>query len=489
MTFERKIRHALAWMRAAAFADGLARGAVVGAALLLGAVLVAKLAVPRTPWLWALGLAAGASVLWALALYALNRPRLEHAALRLDEAHSLKERFITALHALRSDHEFRDLILADAERHAPSVTPRRAAQPRVRRPLTGAAALLGAAGLAFVLLPDMDILGRKAVAAAREQATVAVAQEARKLDELQKKLTEPRKDAALPEETTRLAKDIADLQKQFAQQHAPGARDAMAKLSTLAEKVEREKEALRKRADATPKSADTKPQEGGGMTSRLERALRRGDLEMAKAELGRLQERAGAPGTSATQTANLGAELKKLAESVEGQQELSAALADAGDALAKADAAAAKPGFDRAKAALSVLDKLQAEAAKLDAALGEIEKSKAELAAAASKESAAGADKGGLKSGGGACKSCGDSSCNGSCQSKSGGKGDTDKPGSGDKKEGQPGREGSGQDASSKFEVGSGRRGGSGQGESAEGAEAAASADGGQGQEAAAQGQ
>lgn len=400
MSFERKIRQALAWMRLAVLANGMAAGLVLAAGLFLLAIILSKLALLPLDWRYLLpALLAGALAVTA-AQYLRRRPDPVRAALALDEAYGLQERFISAWHARRMESEFRAAILADAERHASRVEARRVARWRIGRPLLTALVLAAAALALHHFAPVTDPFGLRSRAAAAAVEKQAVAAEAKKLSELQKKIAEIPRELHSPE-TRRVTEDLAALQKQFAEGHAPTARDAMARLSSLADRIDQQKKALREKSQTGVGGREEEPQQTApsrSLTADLERALRRGDLERARAELDRLEEKAGAVGRSAADNAKMGAELTSLAGAIEGQPELSEGLTQAGDGLQQQDAAGTRAGFEKARAALKSIAAAQEEMKALERTLEELEASKARLAAAANGEGAYDPTSGGEKS-------------------------------------------------------------------------------------------
>jgi hypothetical protein len=417
MVFERKIRQALLWMQLAAFARALASGAVAVAVVLLGTVVAAKLILPHPDWqaAWLAGAAAGAVVCaWA---FLRRRTTPASAALALDELYHLNERMVTALHARTSDHPFREAILADAEEHCRSVVPRKVARANLRSPLLAALGVGIVAASTHWFAPGADLLGHKSRLQAQETVKKAVAVEARKLEALEKKFADGRTSGTELQTSKRIAEDIAELRRELSAAQAPDARETMARLSSLAEKIGEEKERLKKEAD-TGQGVKALTSESDRETRRLERALRRGDMEMAKAELARLGQQAAMQGESTSAPARLGTELQQLAGAVAGQEKLSRALAETGSALAARNPEAAKAGFEDAQKALGDIAAMQTEMQKLDEALTQIEKSKSDLAQAANGE--------GTSPGSGGESQSGESKAGGS---EAGSRGD--KPGSG----------------------------------------------------------
>lgn len=435
MTFERKIRRAHAWMHAATLAEALARGAVAAALVMFAAAVLARVALPGMPWRWIAAAAAGAAAAPAALHYARRFPSRRQAAMRLDAAHGLDERLVTALHAHEMDPAFASLILADAERHAARLNPRAAASAHLRAPLAGAAAFGCAALAAFWLLPDMDLLGHREATAVRDAARVAVSAEARHLDQLRKELAADPATTTPLEPSLKAAQEIAELQRQLSAPRDAGARDAMARLAAVSDRVAEQKKRLERMADTTGRTDGARSPEGSASTSRLERALRRGDLRTASEEVGRLASRAGQAADGSTETRRMAADLKGLAAAIDGQPQLSAALAAAADALAGDDKAAAAERFDDARKALQDIARAQEEAKRLDRALAELDKARERLSDAAAREARMGDRAEG-----------GDSTCQGSGgdpnDRKPGGKGEGDLAGSGPGKEGEPGREG-----------------------------------------------
>lgn len=463
MKFQKKIKSALWWMRAALVARGLAIGLFVAAGAVFIALVAAKLVLPTFSWPLVLWGAVAMTALVCIMIYFINRPTLARAAVRVDTMHGTRERFVTALHARKLEGRFRDAILADAERFAENINPRRTADWRVQRPAAGATLTACAAAGIFYFMPEMDLLRSKAQNQAKIATQQAVQQQAKKLDELEKKLAEPKKDGLPSEASKRVAKDIGELQRQFGKGQAPTARDAMAKLSSLSDKIKQEKEKLKEKSSAMVGDGKKAP-EPAKQTARLERALKRGDVADAKAELNRLQQQAAGNGRAAEDNQRLGNELSQLGESVEGQAKLSAGLKNAGGALGKPDVPASKAGFDEARAALDDIAAMQDEMQKLEQALTELENAKQQMASAAAKEGQSGES--GMLGESGSCQGLG-----GPKQAAKQGKGEGSQGGKGGDKEGtaggeQGGQQGSGgQQAGEKGEGEQGSQGGGQQGQ------------------------
>lgn len=380
MLFERKIASARRWMWYAALANGAAWGLVPGVCASLAAVLCAKLALPQlaAPWLWAppcCTLLIGA--LWSMARHHTTR---EVAALAIDARFGLKECFISALHASRAQHAFSPAIVAQAERVASAVSPRSIGTIRIRTPMLASVLVAVVAGAVLRYAPEGDVFGRKSALRALERSKVVVAATAPKLEAVKHMLTDTRS-GALPTTTVqRLAVDMDELRRQFGQAQPPGPRDALARLSSLADKIAVEKEQLRSGAVATVGKLPIAPER---QTARLERALRRGDTDAAREEIKRLAQKAAAASTAGTsETAELGRELASLGQAVDGQENLAASLARAGEALQRGEAANAGKALDDAAQSLTEMDRARQEIARSDEALDRLDASKRELAEA-----------------------------------------------------------------------------------------------------------
>lgn len=143
------------------FIDWLAASGLVLAALLLLTVFVeraAHVAVPAK----ALWVAVGLTVVVALVVAILHRPSEKAAAVAIDQRLDLKEKFSTALSVRHMNDPFAQAVVLDAEQTADRVQP--TGHFRLQFPRTGYATLSvgGVALLAFLLLPEMDLLGLKA---------------------------------------------------------------------------------------------------------------------------------------------------------------------------------------------------------------------------------------------------------------------------------------------------------------------------------------
>lgn len=383
MTFERQIRRARVWIGFAAACEGLVLGLVFAAALLFIALLASKLVVAHVSW--TLILIASAFIPVAVAIWRalLRWPRGSAAALAIDSSYGLKERFTTAWHMRGTHTPFANAILSDAERFAPGVRVLRITRPQVGRTAIYALLLVIAGAAIWKWLPERDLFGRKSALRAREVAAAAITKQVRDLASLQHNLEMHASGTTAPLEPSRkLAQDIADLQKQLEKPSPAGARDALAKLSSVADRVQQEKEKLERQ------SQQIKAGESGGnpqsSTDRLERALRHGDVAQAKAELERLKNQALGSGDAKTSEARqIGSDLSRTADSVGASDKLGKSLARAASSLQSGDAKGASASFNEAASALDEVAGMQEEARRLDAAMAQLERSKRELAAAA----------------------------------------------------------------------------------------------------------
>jgi hypothetical protein len=172
-------RHIAAVRRALAcrvLADSLGWSLAVVAAAALLAVILQRLLHISLPMglLWAgLALAVVAATVRTL----FKAPRSHEAAIAIDQALGLQERFSTALHVGQSTDPFAQAAVLDAVHAADSVNVR--GRFPLRFPRSGYyAAALALLALASTLLPPMDLFGRQAKLAARQQqlATVAAAE-------------------------------------------------------------------------------------------------------------------------------------------------------------------------------------------------------------------------------------------------------------------------------------------------------------------------
>ncbi len=157
------------------FLEWLATSGFVLAVLALLTILLQralKVGVP-VQTLWA---GIGLGVVAALALTIVNRPSREYAAVAIDEKLALKEKFSTALHVRQMADPFAQAVVRDAERTAETV--HLGGQFPLSMPRAGYGAVFVAvmAVLAFMFVPQMDLLGKEA----REQTKL---EEERKIAE------------------------------------------------------------------------------------------------------------------------------------------------------------------------------------------------------------------------------------------------------------------------------------------------------------------
>lgn len=394
MVHETKVTRARWWLALVGLLETLARAAVPAALIFLAAVALQKFIIHRMPWpaVWSV---AGTTLAASIAWFTIRRlPSRTDAAVQIDLRYALRERFLSALYAATTDHPFRSAILADAERFAPQVAVRRLASPRVARPVLLAAAVALGALAYWQWGPERDFLGHKARAKSREAADVAIAQQARRMAEVEKRLAAAGP-SLQPMTSSTLQADIEKLKRDFAAPDRRDARDALAKVSSLADRVEAERKRLE--AGAKPELTSNTLTAPDSPTGRLERALHRGDAARAKAEVKRLRDALGQAGRTPTDDRKLGQDLAALGESASSPETFGSALADAGKSLQAGHTDAARQALDRAADTLAQMASAQVQARALEAVAAELEQAKRELASAAN---AGAPDANGMQAGG-----------------------------------------------------------------------------------------
>lgn len=354
-----------------------------GLALCCLSLLTARaIGLPVVEW-WGLRIMPGAAVLVSLGLAWRRWPSLLSAALEADARLGTKERLTSSLQLEHVDGPMVAALHADARAHLaglhlPEAFPYTA--PRTLRYLAAPLVLLG---VGYLFLPELDLLG---LHAQQQEAKVRAETRRMQAERIKAAAIPLREPAVTPDAVAgETAAEIERIAAQVGGGELSG-KQAAAKLSNLAEQLEKQREALQPAA-AMPRLA----QNLAKLDAAREMAanLMNGKFGEAAAAARQLQEKLKKGELGAEERKKLAAELKATSEMLMGQEatnspELSEALADAAAQMmeaaemdAPADAADAPLALEDIASIMEQLDKLNAAMAQLtecqSAMLGESE--------------------------------------------------------------------------------------------------------------------
>jgi hypothetical protein len=293
-TVEKQINHARRRLTSNVFVQWLSVGVLAAGGLWALAIIIVRLfalSVPLGHGAWVAAIAAGA---FATAWTAAVRPSPLRAAVALDAAAGLKERLSTALLVQQSTDPFARAAVADAEKAASRLhVP---AHIRYRPPTVwpwSAAAVLAALILLW-FMPTVNLLARgrdkedlvpRSAVQAEQQAIKA------ELDDRLNKIKELARDNP---DLKNVTEDIQPLEMP----DTPGVtpedirREAVKRIDSVSEKLERELEATGENplAELKRRMSQLEQQGGDKATAKLSEALAGGDFEGAKQALQKLAD-------------------------------------------------------------------------------------------------------------------------------------------------------------------------------------------------------
>ncbi len=293
----------------------------------------------------------------------VSRPGLVDAALASDRALGLKERLTSSLELADRRGPMVAAVHADARRIVRGLNIAKRFPLAADRRHRWVYAPLLALGAAYMLFPEIDLLkheARQAEARARQEA-VAV-----KAERIQEELR-PLKEKALDAEAGALADLSADIEALAAdlERGRLTERQALAKLSNLAERLEERRGALAEQAAAPKLGSDLSR---SGMTRELARALQEGQLGAAAKKSREIADKLREGDLSERERKALQRELNALARALSGESsELSEALAKA-----LSEAAASLESGD-IEGTLSAMKNVELSLADLDSVLDQLE--------------------------------------------------------------------------------------------------------------------
>lgn len=352
------------WARAL---DGLAKGALIGAAWFLMAVIIYKLAPVPVTVLWGAGIAAGVCALAGLMVGGARKPNRLETARWIDERQQLKERLSTALELSGTGGaaEWKNLLVHDAATHAEALKPAELVPFRFPKLAHWAVLFLVlAAGLGFV--PEY----RTKAHLAEKKAQENVKEIGKELAALAKKELVARP-PALPA-TQKAMEQVNELGEKFGKQTLTRA-EALKDLANTAEQLQKQEKELEQ--NPVPKQLQQAAREPNNGASQSPSALQK--------QMDALQKEMGDAAAKSDKLDKLANDLQKLQQQAKGmtannskmsdqqKEQLAQSLAD----LAKqaAEEGASLEGLDDAINALKANNPEQF-AKDLEAATHDLEK-------------------------------------------------------------------------------------------------------------------
>lgn len=307
------------------------------AALVIGAALAAAVLAERAFGMhiltWYIGSAmAAAPAAVVLLLWFWRRPTPAQVALAIDERAALRERFSTALALATSGDPFAQAAVHEAHLKAEGLNIGRHFPITVTRRWAWAASAWAVAGLAFWLMPPLDLLGHEA-AAKRLAAEEARAKQA----EAEVKRTVAKAETIVRElNMAELAADLARLGEERPElASADMRREAIRKLGEVADRLQQA--AAGERGEATRTLQDLTKQlriPSQGLSRQMSLALARGRFSDAAKALQALRDKLAQKEMTPEQRAALEKDLANLARQLESlaarNKELEDALKQAG---------------------------------------------------------------------------------------------------------------------------------------------------------------
>jgi hypothetical protein len=359
-------------LNAGALGEGILAGVFFGALVGLGALMADRLFSYRLdPRIVGITIA---TVLVLSGMVRLARQWWDEydAAAKIDVHFGLKERLTTAYWLRDRDEPFASAVYRDAIAHATQIDPRSAAQMRVPRLAVLALIPLLLLGASALFVPRMDLLHheRRAIIKAEEQQTVS--REGQRLAQLQKQLDQLARERELVH-TRKAADELKRLTSEFTEK-TPDAKQAMAKLSSLTERLEQEREALAREREGARGRLDSSLR--FKIAGPLAQALAKGDHEKARQALAELQEKLKTGALSPEQIARLAEELAKMSKALADNPRLQEALLKASQGLDEQKLSEALQNLELSAEMLAQLRALAQDAENLEALIAALEEAK-----------------------------------------------------------------------------------------------------------------
>jgi hypothetical protein len=273
--------------------------------------------VDRVAWLGVplsvLGAAAlVAAGLAALVTGALRRPTALEAALAADAQARLKERLASALTLGEPANDMERALLADARARAETVRVEEAAPFAPPRETRWLAAPVALALLALLVLPQGDLFGRKARAAETAVSADLLKDQARRLDQKREALLERAKAQKLEE----APKAAAEMQKisELMKSGDSDKKEAMARISQLAESLKEQKEKLADKGEAARQAMNALSKSPSVGESPLEKLAREGKFGDAAQEIEKLRDKLARGDLSPAEQQQLKSALQRMGD-------------------------------------------------------------------------------------------------------------------------------------------------------------------------------
>jgi hypothetical protein len=314
--------------------------------------------------LWGIALAAAAA--WAF----WKRPSLDEAALAADLRLGLRERFTSSLQLASMEGEMVAALHRDAQRHLDRLDVRRDFRLSPS-PLTRWLVLpLVIFGVAYVLLPEMDLFGQRErilEAKVRQEARV---DEAKRLEAVARVLEKKPNDPLAPGDTT--AQELEKLAKAL-QRGELTEKQAMARVSKLSKKLANEREEMQSNKPKPTVDGDLNQLKNRSARD-MAKAIQQGDMKKAAEKMKEMQEKLKQGDLTEEQKKALSEDMKKLSEMMGGQksqlsQDMAKNLQNAGENLKAGDMDRALENMQAMEMSMEDLSSALDQMAKLDSAM------------------------------------------------------------------------------------------------------------------------
>lgn len=379
----------------------------------------------------------GVGILVATIAGIVNRPTLLRAALEADRQLDLKERLTTSLELEDASGPMVEALHADARRRIEEASLQGKFRMLATPAMRWAFAPLVALGLAYVFLPEFDLLKYEEKVAEAKERDEEIAVRVERL----KAAVQPLEDGA--EEAEVLAEMTAEVE-QVAEGLKTGAiteKQALAKLANIAQELQKHRDGL-EQGRPKPKTLDDK--EELGMASDLAAAIQEGRMDAAKKEMEKLKKKLEDGDLSAEEKKELAENLDSLAKKL-GQQDsaLSEALANsmaaAAEAMQSGDSEAMEAAMEAFELSAEDIESIQRQLEQLDSAMASLSEWQQDLLGPSEYCRVCGSKLAECENpGSGECENHGAGhECSGVCESHGNGKGNGNGPGMGGAGRGQ----------------------------------------------------
>ena len=322
---------------------------------------------PPEPVLIVLLAVAGAA---AFLLTYHQRPSFSMAALEVDRRLGLEERITSSLELSDADGEMVQALHRDAEIHSCNINTGKDFPVRMPRVTKWLAVAVVVYGLAYVLLPEFDVLGhRERVAKARELRETMTAR-ARKLEEAMrpiKELPESERHPSLTEDVKKVERIAEGLESGELSE-----KQALAKLTNMAKEIREEREKI---ASEMPVARPGMSKADLDKTKDLASSIEEGNFEKAAEKARELQEQLAEKiqkegGLTEEERKALAKELSELAKELGGKDSmLGQALEKAAEGMSIKDAAGMLASLEQMQMALEDVASAMEQMQQMDMAM------------------------------------------------------------------------------------------------------------------------